>query len=271
MSQDLRTAEAFATSWNALPSGSIYTFAQFEDWLAPLTRKEIEGRSVLELGCGNASILVHLAQWAPSKIAGIDLGRSTDAAEANMRETNFQNFSISRADLTQFSSDGFDVVLCIGVLHHLADPVKGFESVIANVKPGGRFHCWVYAREGNRFIINVVDPIRRIASRLPWMITKYLIAAPLAVVFFSYAKLLSALPESRFVRKAPLFEYSRWISQRTLPFFRHVAFDQLVSPRTVYIERATIDTWLGLPQVAPNSTYVVFRNGNSWKFGGRVL
>ena len=40
---DARTARAFATSWNNLPAGSVYTRAQFEDWIAdgrsPGTRK----------------------------------------------------------------------------------------------------------------------------------------------------------------------------------------------------------------------------------------
>ena len=51
-------------------------------------------------------------------------------------------------------------------------------------------------------------------------------------------------------------------------FFRHVAFDQLVTPRTVYIDRATIVRWLRHGSIEPGSTYVLMRNGNSWKFGG---
>ena len=35
MPEDLKTADAFATSWNNLPPGSVYTRAQFEDWFAP--------------------------------------------------------------------------------------------------------------------------------------------------------------------------------------------------------------------------------------------
>jgi 2-polyprenyl-3-methyl-5-hydroxy-6-metoxy-1,4-benzoquinol methylase len=270
MNDDQATAEAFAKSWNHLPSGSVYTFEQFADWLAPLTRMEIEGKSVLELGCGNASLLVHLTRWQPSQITGVDLGSSTEAALRNVRQTGYQNYSIIQADLTAFSSGGFDIVCCIGVLHHLKDPAKGFESVIANVKSGGRFHCWVYAREGNGVVINLVDPLRKITSRLPWMMTKYLIAAPLAALYFVYAKSLRKLRRIGWVRKAPFFEYSLWIAQRPFSFFRHVAFDQLVAPRTAYIDKRTVQSWLTHPKVDPENSYIVFRNGNSWKFGGRV-
>ena len=270
MNDDIKTAEAFAKSWTHLPSCSVYTREQFEEWLAPITQNEVEGKSVLELGCGNGSLLVHLATWQASQITGVELGRSTIAAEANMRAAGFKNYEIIQADLTTFSSNGFDFVYCIGVLHHLIDPRKGFESVIANTKPGGRFHCWVYAREGNAIVIRLVDPLRKVTSRLPWWLTKYLIAAPLALPYFIYAKMLRGLGSFDWVRNAPLYDYSQWIGQERYSFFRHVAFDQLVSPRTSYIDRATVQSWLSDPRIAPESSYLLFRNGNSWKFGGRV-
>jgi 2-polyprenyl-3-methyl-5-hydroxy-6-metoxy-1,4-benzoquinol methylase len=270
MTDDRRTADAFAKSWNDLPSGSIYSFAQFEDWLAPITRREVEGKSVLELGCGNGSLLVHLAKWLPSQITGVDLGASTEAAQKNMRDSGYKNYSILQADLTEFSSAGFDLVLCIGVLHHLADPATGFEAVITNAKPGGKFHCWVYAREGNSLIVHFVDPLRRFTSRLPWVVTKHLIASPLAALYFCYAKVLRQLRQIEWLQILPLYEYSLWIAQRPYAFFRHVAFDQLVSPRTAYIDRKTVDAWLGHPKILPGSAYVFFRNANSWKFGGSV-
>ncbi len=39
----------------------------------------------------------------------------------------------------------------------------------------------------------VVEPTRKIASRLPWWFTKYLIATPLVAPYYVYAKLLSFL------------------------------------------------------------------------------
>jgi SAM-dependent methyltransferase len=270
MNDDRRTAEAFARSWNGLPPGSVYTREQFEEWLAPITRRDVEGKLVLELGCGNASLLTHIAQWRPRQMTGVELGSSIVAADRNMQETGTKNYSLIRADLTDFRSAGFDLVYCIGVLHHLENPGKGVESMIANVNSEGRFHCAVYAREGNGIIIALVDPLRRITSRLPWWVTKYLVATPLVFPFFLYAKLLRRLRNIGWIRKAPLFEYSVWIAKRSYSFFRHVAFDQLVAPRTAYIDKGTVQSWLNHPRILPGSSYIVSRNGNSWKFGGRV-
>ena len=273
MSKDQRTADAFATSWNNLPPGSVYTREQFEDWMAPLDELAFRDHDVLELGCGNGSLLVHSAAWNPRRLVGVDLGSSVETARANLQRADAKNVEVKQADLTTFTSDGFDLVYCIGVLHHLQEPEIGFKAVLRNVRPGGRFHCWVYAREGNGIVVALVDPIRKLASHLPWWFTKYAIATPLAVPFYVYAKLLRAMlgDNTTRLRWAPLRDYCLWIAPREFAFFRHVAFDQLVTPSTVYVRREQIESWLAnAPAVEPGSSYIIFRNGNSWKFGGKV-
>jgi len=266
---DQRTADAFASSWNNLPGGSVYTAEQVAEWFAPLGPDDVRGRRVLEMGCGNASLMVHVARWEPARLDGIDLGGSVDSARANLTASGARNWSVERADLVSYASDGYDVAYSIGVLHHLAEPRTGFDAVLRNTRPGGRFHCWVYAREGNGVVIGLVDPLRRVASRLPWWITKYALATPLVFPYYLYAKLLRAMAGRPWLRSAPLYEYSLWIAEREFAFFRHVAFDQLVTPRTVYLPRVTLEEWLRDPRVEPESAYVIMRNGNSWKFGGR--
>jgi SAM-dependent methyltransferase len=271
VSVDQATADAFARSWNNLPAGSVYTFPQFEEWLRPRSAAALRGKSVLELGCGNGSLLVHLVRWRPSRVVGVDLGASVVSARENLRRTGFAGAEIVQADLQDFREGGFDFVYCIGVLHHLQDPQAGFRSVIDNVKPGGWFHCWVYGYEGNAIVRLVVEPFRRVCCRLPWWFTRYVVAAPLAAPFFFYSKFLRALPlvvSSAF----PLHRYARSISQNGFRFFRHVAFDQLVSPHTAYIRKQTIEDWLKADaRIVPGSIYIEQRNGNSWKFGGRVI
>jgi SAM-dependent methyltransferase len=275
VASDSRTAAAFASSWNNLPPGSVYTARQFEDWMAPLTRSDLCRKRVLELGCGNGSLLLHAASWQPAYLEGVDLGASTKSATDNMRAAAFTAWRVVQGDLIEYCSRGFDVVYCMGVLHHLQEPKRGMDAVIRNTAPGGRFHCWVYGREGNRLVVSLLEPIRRVTWRLPWWLTKYAIATPLVVPFFLYAKALRALSglvPARLLPLLPLSAYSMWISQREFAFFRHVAFDQLVAPHTLYLRRETIESWLaGYPEVDPISIYVICRNGNSWKFGGRRL
>lgn len=264
---DFNTAEAFATSWNNLPVGSVYTKSQFEDWMMPLTQQDVRAKRVLELGCGNGSLLVHMASWEPEFLHGVDLGDSVVSAQENTKQ--LKNISIFKDDLvTYHASQPYDLVYCIGVLHHLQDPYAGFESVVRNTRSGGKFHCWVYAWEGNWIIRHVVDPIRGVAHRLPWWFTKYFLATPLVIPFYLYAKGIIFIPK-KIANVFPLHAYALWIRKRPLSFFRHVAFDQLVTPQTAYISKSTIESWLrSNPEIQAGSTYIIMRNGNGWKFGG---
>jgi len=268
---DLKTATAFANSWNNLPRGAIYTKEQYIDWMCPLIKNDIAGKNILELGCGNGSLMVHTLSWGPDHIHGIDLGDSVYSARNNLVDTGCENWSVGQDDLVDFASSGFDVVYCIGVLHHLDKPSSGFSSVIRNTKRGGKFHCWVYAKEGNQLVIAFVEPMRRVTALLPWRLTKYVISAPLALVFFCHTKASLLLIPSVIFDRLPLSEYCRWISARGYRFFWHVVFDQLVAPKTQYISYESIRNWINSePRINQHTTYIHKRNGNSWKFGGTV-
>jgi SAM-dependent methyltransferase len=271
---DAQTAAAFANSWNNVGDGSVYTREQFIDWFDPIDPRSVEGLSVLEMGFGNGSLLAHIGTYGPARLAGVELGSTHEKTLRNTRHLPPGMLDLHSGDLTAVNLGHFDVVYCIGVLHHLDDPRAGFESVLRHTRPGGRFHCWVYAEEGNAVVIRIVDPIRRVVCRLPWWATKYGVALPLAIPYFGYAKAVKRLLRldggvARAVSRLPLAAYSNWIAERPFPFFHHVAFDQLVTPQTRYLSRETVDSFLEHPDVDPASVYVVHRNGNSWKFGGR--
>jgi SAM-dependent methyltransferase len=217
-----------------------------------------------------------MADYGPSRLCGIDYGDTLAQTRRNLGHLPAGMLELHRGDLTVADLGRFDLVYCIGVLHHLEDPPAGFAAVLRNTRPGGRFHCWVYGAEGNAVVRLMVDPIRRVACRFPWWLTKYGVALPLAVPYYTYAKGIATVSSrwrqqsvGRIMDRLPLAQYSRWIARRSFSFFHHVAFDQLVTPRTHYLPRATVDAWLRHPDVDASSVYVIQRNGNSWKFGGR--
>jgi SAM-dependent methyltransferase len=266
-SQDWKTAKAFSRSWLHAGSRSTYTPEQASDWFTPLIAADFAGREVTELGCGNASLLLHAAQWQPRTLTGVELGASIEAARRNLSEVGLDTVKLLQADLVAYRGPPQDIVYCIGVLHHLKNPREGFESVLANTRPGGRFHCWVYAHEGNALVRLVVEPVRKVCSHLPWWLSKYVVATALVAPYYLYAKALARLPQ-RWIESLPLGLYSQWIARREFGFFRHVAFDQIVTPQTAYLRRELVQSWLDDSRVEAGSAYVVMRNGNSWKFGG---
>lgn len=267
---DQQTAEAFSKSWNTVGVSSVYTFEQFEEWFAPIDLEELKGNRVLELGFGNGSLLYHFDRFDLAQLEGIELGPTAATAYRNLRHFPEGVVRLHQGDLTTADLGQFDLVYCIGVIHHLQNPEDGFRAVLRHVKPGGRFHCWVYAREGNLPVRLMVEPLRKIASRLPWWIGKFGMALPLSVPFYVWAKSIARLRRVLpWVEKLPLSQYAVWIARREFRFFWHVAFDQLVTPQTAYIARSTIEEWMHDPSIQPDSRYIILRNGNSWKFGGR--
>jgi len=272
MVTDLETSKKFSNSWNNVYNPSVYTYEQVTEWISPWNVSELEGQSVLELGCGSGAILYHLQNISSIRLSGIDLGSSVTTARKLLHE----DVNIIQADLTDHKKvlsllGKFDRCYCIGVLHHLSEPQKGFESLLKLTKPGGYFHAWVYAYEGNWVVRIFVEPLRIIFNQLPWWINKFFIALPLSIPFYFYAKLCSLLKKFGISNlRIPLFDYMLWISKRDFRFHHHVAFDQLVTPTTHYIKRGRIEKWLEHPQIDPNSIYIKFRNGNGWKFGGRI-
>ena len=111
---------------------------------------------ILDAGCGTGvgtEYLVHLNPQA--RVTGIDLspGALEVARERCQRSgadrVEFQNLSIYDADRL----DGeFDLINCVGVLHHLPDPIRGIQALAPKLAPGGFFHIFVYAELGRREI-----------------------------------------------------------------------------------------------------------------------
>ena len=270
---DLATAEGFADYFRTIGAGSRYTHAQFLSFFAPVDPATLRGQSVVELGFGHGSFLQHVARLGPARLSGVDLG---DVVEETRRKLegllSGVELDLRQGDLTTADLGPHDFAYCIGVLHHLQEPEAGFSALLRHARNGGRFHGWIYSREGNFLVIHVADAIRKLCARLPWWFTKWGPGFGIASAFFAYARALGFLEARgahKLVRALPLAAYALSVAGRDFDFFHFLATDFLVARHTVYLERATVEAWLRHPDVEPGSAYLVHRNGNSWSFGGR--
>jgi len=106
---------------------------------------ELEGKHVLECGCGMGRFIEVLAE-SGSEVIGIDYSTAVDAAFRNTQQ--YPNVTIIQADLYNLPlrPDCFDFVYSIGVLHHTPDTRKALHAIAAHVKPGGQLAVWVYRK-----------------------------------------------------------------------------------------------------------------------------
>src|SRR5512143_3945755 len=117
-SLDEQTARAFSDSWNRASGPTVYSREQFLEWFGPLDPCAFEGRTVVELGFGNGSLLYHFAAFPPARLSGVELGDTLAKTIQNLRDIPSGVLDLHRGDLTRVHLGEFDLAYCIGVLHH---------------------------------------------------------------------------------------------------------------------------------------------------------
>ncbi|NMF65917.1 SAM-dependent methyltransferase [Brasilonema octagenarum UFV-E1] len=115
-------------------------------------KPERENVRILDAGCGTGAgteYIVHLNPHAQVVAIDLSAGAIAVARERCQRSgadgVEFHNLSLY--DVEQVSGE-FDYINCVGVLHHLPDPIKGIQSLAGKLAAGGLMHIFVYAELG---------------------------------------------------------------------------------------------------------------------------
>ncbi|MBD2100605.1 bifunctional 2-polyprenyl-6-hydroxyphenol methylase/3-demethylubiquinol 3-O-methyltransferase UbiG [Leptolyngbya sp. FACHB-261] len=107
---------------------------------------------ILDAGCGTGVSTEYLAHLNPqASVTGIDLSPEAVAiARERCRRSGAQNAHFHTLSLYDVASLGetYDLINCVGVLHHLPNPVAGLQAIAAQLNPGGILHIFVYAELG---------------------------------------------------------------------------------------------------------------------------
>ena len=105
----------------------------------------LSGLRVLDVGCGGGILSEALAERGAS-VLGIDLAESAlQAAEAH-RAGQAVEYRLESSRETAARSEVFDVVTCMEMLEHVADPAAVLRDIHALLKPGG----WAFFSTINR-------------------------------------------------------------------------------------------------------------------------
>lgn len=233
----------------------------FEEWIRPAITEIFRGKDVLECGCGGGHHTAIMAENAASVTAVdlncADLARSRCAGLSNV---DFVDADLAAMDLGR----QYDVVICIGVIHHTDDPDATFRNLYRHCKPGGTVIIWTYSAEGNAMVRYGVEPIRKLFLRnmprpgLVWL-SRLITLMLYPIVYSVYLLPLKGLP---------YWEY--FANFRRMGFGRNVlnVFDKLNAPQTHFTTRAKAGDWMSPDRFEPASISIQPYVGVSWSLVG---
>lgn len=192
-----RTADSFAYEWQRFGQLRDEWAKNFADYMRPHTPESLAGKTLLDVGTGSGRHSFHAAQ-AGAHVTAVDLGDSIDVARRNLPDSVLA--VQADAEALPFEPESFDLVMSIGVLHHLPDTERALRSIARYAKPGGHVHVylyWVPEQPWHRRVLRAVTALRRITVRLPHPVL-HALCYPLAAALWA-----AVVAPYRFLRTRP--------------------------------------------------------------------
>ena len=261
-----QTAESFAYEWEEFGGLRPEWEKNFTDYMRPHAPDALAGKLILDVGAGSGRHSFHAARYG-AQVVAVDLGTSIDVARANL-PPDVLTVQADAEDLP-FDPASFDIVMSIGVLHHLPDPERALRSIAPYARHGGHVHIylyWVPERASHRAVLRVVTLARRVTVSMPHRLL-HALCYPLAIGLWLGAvcpyRMLRARPRARrLADMLPLKTYADY------PFGVLVndQFDRFSAPLEVRYTRAEVQ---GLLERAGCFEVLVLAN-HGWVADGRV-
>ena len=264
---EIATAERFGYEWTRFAEIRPEYATQFQGWISPVLPDAFSDRVVVDAGCGKGRHLRLAVSFGAREVIGIDLGPAAEVAARNTRDLD--SVHVVQGDLREppIKRGSIDLVYSIGVLHHLPQPSSGFRALAPLLRPGGLLVAWLYAREGNGWVLALVDPARRITRRLPLPLVSGLAAALTVPLWVAIRLLYGPARHHAWLRR--LLPYQSYLSDLAAFPFREVhsiAFDQLLAPVAHYMGRDEVERCFAEAKLDLSS--LRWHHRNSWAASG---
>ncbi len=116
---------------------------------------------VLIAGCGTGRQALYAASfYRDARILAVDLSLASLAyalrkARESGRDIDLERITFAQGDILTLTGLGrsFHVIECLGVLHHLADPLAGWRVLVDLLRPGGLMYIALYSELARRAVV----------------------------------------------------------------------------------------------------------------------
>jgi len=258
-----RTIDDFGEQWLVFRDNPGYygSTEMLADIFGPLlATSTIAGMRVADIGSGSGRIVNMLLDAGAAHVVAIE---PSDAIVILKQNTDARRDQVTYVhDVGEALPAGLDLdlVVSIGVLHHIPDPSAVVAAAYNALRPGGQFLAWLYGREGNEAYLCIAEPLRRVTTRLPHILLVGLCRVmTLLLDIYIVACRWLPLPMRLYVRGV--------LAKLPRPVRQLVIYDQLNPTYARYYRRHEAERLLadqGFVEVTP-----YHRHGYSWSVIGR--
>jgi len=147
-----------------LPSNFLYILNnEIEPNKLENNNNNFHNPNVLIAGCGTGKHIISAQTYLNANILGIDLSLSSLAyAKRKTIELGLENIEFLHTDILQLKNlkKKFDIIECVGTLHHMKDPFKGLKALIDILEPHGFLKLGLYSELARKEIVSLIEIIK---------------------------------------------------------------------------------------------------------------
>jgi len=257
-SASTKTIEDFGEQWLRFRDspgyyGSAKLLADIFGPLLPI--EELAGWRVADIGSGTGRVVNMLLDAGAKHVYAVEPSAAMKVLQTNIAQRADQVTCIADVGERLPADLDLDLIVSIGVIHHIPDPSTSLRAAYAALRPGGKLLIWVYGKEGNEGYLRIALPLRRLTTHVPHSVLAG-ISHVGAVALDSYIWLCRFLPlPMRTYMREVLAQFPRVTRRLTI-------YDQLNPEYAKYYTQAEARDLLtsgGLEEVK-----VYHRHGYSW-------
>jgi SAM-dependent methyltransferase len=258
-----QTIQDFGEQWTAFRDNPAYYGSSdlLADLFGPLLLLgDVTGAHVADIGSGTGRIVNMLLDAGAAHVHAVEPSAAFDVLKQNTAERRDRVTYVHGPGESLPDGLDLDLVVSMGVLHHIPDPSPVVEAAYRALKPGGRLLVWLYGREGNEAYLRLAEPLRKVTVRLPH-------GALVGLSHVMTAGLDAYIGLCRFA-PLPMRSYMREVLAKFPRDVRRLTvYDQLNPAYAKYYTRAEAEALLS--KAGFENVELYHRHGYSWTVIGR--
>ncbi len=126
----------------------------------------VAGKKIIDIGSGSGRIVQMLLDCEAEHVIAVEPSKAMDVLKENLASLSSRITPLQITGEKIPSDLQADMVVSLGVLHHIPEPYPVVQAASKALKPGGKILVWLYAQEGNELYLLTFGILRKITTKL---------------------------------------------------------------------------------------------------------